>query len=32
LGIEWRYNRHNCISIAMRESVRRLDSFVGPKY
>jgi hypothetical protein len=33
LGIEWRYNnpRKN-ISIARRESVRKLDSFVGPKY
>jgi hypothetical protein len=32
LGVEWRYNRHNCISIARRESVKRLDAFVGPKY
>lgn len=32
LGIEWRYNRHNCISIARRDSVRKLDAFVGPKY
>lgn len=33
LAIEWRYNnpRKN-ISIARRESVRKLDSFVGPKY
>lgn len=32
LGVEWRYNRYNCISIARRESVKRLDAFVGPKY
>ena len=33
LGIEWRYNnpRKN-ISIAKRQSVRRLDEFVGPKH
>jgi hypothetical protein len=33
LGIDWRYNtpkKH--ISIARRESVKRMDSFVGPKY
>lgn len=32
VGVEWRYNRRNCVSIARRKSVRRLDSFVGPKY
>lgn len=32
LGIEWRYNNRNCVSIARRESVGRLDAFVGPKY
>ncbi|MBR7838394.1 hypothetical protein KDL01_34310 [Actinospica durhamensis] len=32
LGVRWRYNNRNCVSIARRESVRRLDSFVGPKY
>jgi hypothetical protein len=32
LGIEWRYNRRDCISVAKRESVRRLDAFVGPKH
>lgn len=32
LGIEWRYSRRNCVSIARRESVRKLDAFVGPKY
>lgn len=32
LGIEWRYNKRNCISIAKRDSVAALDSFVGPKY
>ena len=32
LGVEWRYNNRNCVSIARRESVRRLDGFVGPKH
>ena len=32
LKIEWRYNRHNCIAISRRDSVRALDMFVGPKY
>ena len=32
LGIEWRYNNRNCISVARRESVRQMDSFVGPKH
>ena len=33
LGIEWRYNNpKKNISIAKRESVRRLDEFVGPKH
>jgi len=32
LEVEWRYNRRNCVSIAKRESVLRLDGFVGPKY
>jgi hypothetical protein len=33
LGIDWRYNTpKKNISIARRESVKRLDSFVGPKY
>jgi hypothetical protein len=32
LGIEWRYNNRNCISVAKRESVGQVDSFVGPKY
>jgi hypothetical protein len=31
LGIEWHYNQPTSISIARRESVARLDSFVGPK-
>ena len=31
LGIEWRYSRPNCVSIAKRSSVGRLDEFVGPK-
>jgi hypothetical protein len=32
LGIAWRYNNRNCISVARRESVAALDEFVGPKY
>ncbi|HEV2347180.1 MAG TPA: hypothetical protein VGS97_23995 [Actinocrinis sp.] len=32
LGIEWRYNKRNTISVARRESVAALDEFVGPKY
>jgi hypothetical protein len=32
LGIQWRYNNRNCISIAKRDSVAALDAFVGPKY
>ncbi|MBV8160523.1 MAG: hypothetical protein JO265_06330 [Acidimicrobiia bacterium] len=31
VGVEWRYNRYNSISIARRESVALLDLFVGPK-
>jgi hypothetical protein len=31
LGIEWRQNRWNSISIARRASVKLMDSFVGPK-
>jgi hypothetical protein len=32
LGIEWRMNNRNTVSIARRESVAYLDEFVGPKY
>jgi hypothetical protein len=32
LGIDWRYNRPNSISIARRDSVARLDEFIGPKH
>lgn len=32
LGVEWRYNNRNCVSIARQESVKRLDAFVGPKH
>ena len=31
LGVEWRYNRRNSISIAKRSSVDILDLHVGPK-
>lgn len=31
LGIEWRMSNANNLSIAKRDSVARLDTFVGPK-
>lgn len=31
LDIPWRQSRHNTISIARREGIEILDSFVGPK-
>jgi Homeodomain-like domain-containing protein len=31
LGIEWRWSNGHTISIARRDSVSRLDAFVGPK-
>jgi hypothetical protein len=31
LGVEWRRNRWNSISVARRDSVRRLDDLVGTK-
>jgi transcriptional regulator with XRE-family HTH domain len=31
LGIQWRWSNGHTISIARRESVARLDAFVGPK-
>jgi hypothetical protein len=32
LGIEWKQNRWNSISVAKRAAVAALDQFVGPKY
>lgn len=32
LGIEWKQNRWNSISVAKRDAVAALDEFVGPKY
>lgn len=32
LGVAWRYNKRNEISVARRDAVARLDEFVGPKY
>ena len=32
VGVEWRYNRFNSISIARRASVELLDVYVGAKY
>ncbi len=31
VGARWRYNRANSISVARRQSVALLDSFIGPK-
>jgi hypothetical protein len=31
VGVEWRYNRPNSISIARKASVAVLDAHVGPK-
>jgi hypothetical protein len=31
LGVQWRYNRYNEITISRRASVALLDEFVGPK-
>jgi hypothetical protein len=31
VGVEWRYNRPNSISVARRASVARLDEHIGPK-
>ncbi|GAA4219025.1 hypothetical protein GCM10022220_54730 [Actinocatenispora rupis] len=31
VGVEWRFTRRNCLSVARREGVARLDSFVGAK-
>jgi hypothetical protein len=31
LGIAWRPNRFNSISIVRREAVAALDDFVGPR-
>jgi hypothetical protein len=32
LGVAWRLSRRNTISVAHRDAVARLDTFVGPKY
>ncbi|HVS67811.1 MAG TPA: hypothetical protein VHE56_04625 [Mycobacteriales bacterium] len=32
LGIAWKQNRRNSISVARREAVAALDEFVGPKH
>ncbi|MGQ0804556.1 MAG: transcriptional regulator, partial [Actinomycetota bacterium] len=32
LAIDWRWDGTTQISIARRESVAKLDSFVGPKF
>jgi hypothetical protein len=32
VGIAWRYNNTESVSIARREAVAALDEFVGPKY
>ncbi|MEV0228851.1 hypothetical protein [Nonomuraea sp. NPDC050786] len=32
LGIAWRFNKRNELSVARREAVELLDVHVGPKY
>jgi hypothetical protein len=32
LGVAWRFNKRNELSVARREAVELLDVFVGPKY
>lgn len=32
LGVEWRQNNWNQLSVAKRDSVRLLDQFIGPKH
>jgi hypothetical protein len=32
IEVEWRFARPDVISVAKKESVARLDEFVGPKY
>jgi hypothetical protein len=32
LGVEWRYSKPTTISVAKKEAVALLDTFVGPKY
>jgi hypothetical protein len=31
LGVEYRQNRSNCVSVARRESVKQVDDLIGPK-
>lgn len=31
VGAQWRFNRHNSVSVAQRASVALLDTFIGPK-
>jgi hypothetical protein len=31
VGVEWRFNRRNSISVARRQSVRLMDEHIGPK-
>jgi len=31
VGVEWRFNRRNSISVARRTAVRRMDEHIGPK-
>jgi hypothetical protein len=32
VGVNWRMNRRNSLSVARRDDVARLDGFVGPKW
>ena len=31
VGVAWRYNRPNSISVARREAVALMDEHIGPK-
>jgi DNA-directed RNA polymerase subunit N (RpoN/RPB10) len=32
LGVAWRMCRRNMLSVARREAVAHLDTFIGPKW
>jgi hypothetical protein len=31
VGVQWRFNRRNSMSVARRESVALMDEHIGPK-
>jgi hypothetical protein len=32
LGVEWKFSRRNCLSVARRASVALMDEHIGPKF